>query len=43
VEILSGDETKTASALRLSEIEKFAHIREATDRFRELGVRFLRL
>jgi hypothetical protein len=38
LEILTGDETKTASKLTLSEIENFAHVKDAADKFRELGI-----
>jgi hypothetical protein len=41
VEVVGGDETKTASTLRLSEIERFAHIREAADRFAGIGIEVL--
>lgn len=41
VEVMGGSETKTASTLRLGEIEQFAHIREATDRFTSIGIAFL--
>jgi hypothetical protein len=34
-------ETKTASALRLAEIERFLHIKEAADRFAEIGIEVL--
>ena len=41
VEVMGGGETKTASALRLAEFERYPHIREATDRFAGIGIAFL--
>ena len=40
VEVLDGAETNGASAL-FPEVDKFAHIKEATDRFREIGIEVL--
>ena len=41
LEVMRGVETKTASALRLGEIEHFDHIRQATDKFASIGIVFL--
>ena len=41
VEVMRGVETKTASALRLGEIEQVDHIRQATDKFASIGIVFL--
>jgi hypothetical protein len=38
LEVIGGEETKLASALRLPEIERFAHIKKAADRFAEIGI-----
>jgi hypothetical protein len=41
VEVMGGRETKTASALQRSEVERYPHIREAVNRFAGIGVEFL--
>ncbi len=38
VEVVGGRETKTASALQLSEFEKYPHIRAAVNRLAEIGI-----
>jgi hypothetical protein len=40
MEVMGGSETKTASALRLAEIERFPHIKEAADRFAGIGIEY---